>query len=130
MAKLQISQADLSRLTGIHPSLISKLVRDHRRWNTDQIQSVCRALGVNPEKIFNGQFGTQEESYNDYRSDSIIDLHVLSEAIRQSELFLTNQKIRISPERKAKLILKLYEHWLVEHEAPDIELTRRYFQLV
>jgi transcriptional regulator with XRE-family HTH domain len=125
-----ISQAELSRLTGIHPSLVCKLVKDQRRWNQDQIFAVARALDINPKILFDeNNYHLQEESFPFFQSNQIIDLDILAQAIQQAETFIQSQKIKISPERKSRLVLKLYEHWLIEKEPPDSNLTRRYFHL-
>lgn len=130
MDRKNINQAELSRLTGIHPSLICKLVKDQRRWNEDQIFSISRALDINPKSLIDqNNLYLREDPNQDFKSDGIIDLEILNKAIQEAEIFLQNQKVKISSRRKSKFISKLYEHWLVEQEVLNQDLARRYFHL-
>jgi transcriptional regulator with XRE-family HTH domain len=126
----RMTAAELSRMTGIHPSLVSKLLKGQRRWNQDQILSVSKALGVKPVELLDEKYlEINEPVSNNYHFDGAMNLEILTLAIKLTEDFVKAKRLPISPERKSRLITKLYEHWIVEQEIPTPDLTKFYFLL-
>ncbi len=48
----QISQFELSRLSGVHPSRISRLENDLVTPTVNEVKKISEALGVLPEEVF------------------------------------------------------------------------------
>jgi transcriptional regulator with XRE-family HTH domain len=48
----KISQFELARLSGVHPSRISRLESGSARPSTNEVHRISEALGLLPEEIF------------------------------------------------------------------------------
>jgi transcriptional regulator with XRE-family HTH domain len=121
--------ADLSRKTGIDPAYLSRLLHGKARWNQDQIMAISQAFDVNPIDLLDDI--STNRNYRNSRSqfDGILNLEILTLAIRLTEEFLGEKRLSINPDRKSRLISKLYEHYLIEKEMPTQEHIKIYFLL-
>jgi transcriptional regulator with XRE-family HTH domain len=52
LEKRGITQADLSRLSGVDPAIISRLIKLERLPEPENMVAISTALGFNPQKIF------------------------------------------------------------------------------
>lgn len=63
-----ISQIELGRLSGVSQSQISKLFRGERRMTIDQLESICRALGLSVVAVIaEASGGSSDERRTDPR---------------------------------------------------------------
>lgn len=122
MAKHRYNQADLARMTGIHPSLVSKLLKNQRRWNMDQITAVAKALEVTPAYLLSsGENNSKACSSAGTKSKSLSEQ--VEEAITEAEKESLEQDIK--PVRST-LFKRLFEHCGMTGDSPSPKLVKRF----
>lgn len=113
MEQKGVNQKELAHGTNIHSSLISKLLKDHRRWNMDQIQAVAKFFGVSEASLLNGSPYAEPEKPIAEQIETVI-------SAAESE----NLKEKIAPKRM-ELSRRLLEHFAISNERPSVPLIRK-----
>lgn len=123
-----VSQAAVSRATGIDQSQLCKLINGKNRWNKDHIDRIAKYFGVHPAYLLEeNNIIIRESPPPKYDFSAAIRTDMIEAAIAVVENFINDKNMSVPPDRKSRIISKLYEHWLIEQEPPTIELAKKYF---
>jgi transcriptional regulator with XRE-family HTH domain len=121
-----LKPADLARGTGIDPAYLSRLLNGKARWNKDHIDKVSAFLRISSSSLFDlkmSEPGPPIYAMND--SDRV---QMISQATIVVEQFaIEHPELEISPQRRQRMIQKLYEHWILDQDQPSLQLAKKYF---
>jgi transcriptional regulator with XRE-family HTH domain len=120
--KLGLSQTEAAKKIGVHVQTLSKYERGEQSPSSDTIVAFMENLDINPEWLLTGEgrmFGAlpDKELYG-------LDVGLMREIIERVEILFKKEHLKLSPKKKARLIVLLYEE-LLEDESKKAVLDSK-----
>jgi len=129
----KLDQGEMSARFGIHLTSYGRYERGERSPDLEFIDKVCRTFNVSPTWLI---LGEGPMSLNEVREPapvapaSPLDHELLRHVIEGVEDGLSRRRLTLPPDKKARLIDLLYEHFHKIKELPQAQMVDRFLKLV
>lgn len=125
-ARGRLSQDAFSKLLQISKGSLGFYERDENLPNTDVVLKICSTTGVSLEWLLTGHgpMVSGQKLFEDPAATIAVNQGVLAEIIETLEEFLEEEKKKLPPKVKAKVILILYEMLLKEETEENSAVQR------
>lgn len=129
----KLTQDEISSRLDIHAITYGRYERGERLPDAEFVEKVCRTFNVSPTWLI---LGEGPMSLNEVREPgpaapaSPLDHELLRHVIEGVEDGLSRRHLTLSPDKKARLIDLLYEHFHKIQELPQAQMVDRFLKLV
>jgi hypothetical protein len=121
---------------GVHNSTIKRLVEETALPAAENMMKICKVTGLPADYFY---FGTKPApsdmilsempDFYDARLPAPVDVELIAQVVIHVENFLDQNRLKISGQRKGKLISMIYEYCATEKEKPTPEIIKAYLRL-
>lgn len=122
--KLNISQVKFSNKIGISDGYLSMVLANKRGPSSEMIVGIF----LNYREYMHWLITGEDENIESVNRS--IDIDILRQIIEGVEEGLKRNKLKLEPDKKARLISLLYEHYSESDKEPDNKTVTKYLQLV
>lgn len=124
----------LAKKLGIHNSVITRLLDETSFPTFKNLKLICKNAGVSADwLLFGDSWETKaaEQQAEDYLAPTYSegDLKALAQITLDTDNFLKNSRLHISPERKYYWLQLNFEYWFTNRERPDERVLKETFNL-
>lgn len=124
-----LSQEGIGKKLGFGKSTVSKFESGKRIPDMETLQRYAEIGETNVERLLHGDGSLKlpdQTSENRLLVPPPLDVALLAEVLTEIKKLISHSRVKLSPEREARLIALVYDHCLENNVKPDRTLVDRF----